>query len=91
MTYYNTTKEKDVQLQLNVNSAHNQDDAISTLFEERGMLSPSEVFKMLGEKYPITSVRRSITNLTKQNILRKTAFKAMGIYGRSEYIWEIVR
>jgi len=36
----------------------------------------------------LTSVRRSITNLTKSGRLTKTKEKKTSIYGRPEYVWE---
>ena len=37
----------------------------------------------------LTSVRRSITNLTKVGRLKKTGVKKTSIYGRPEYVWEL--
>ena len=38
----------------------------------------------------ITSVRRSITDLTKEGYLEKTSEQRKGLYGKKEYIWRII-
>ena len=38
----------------------------------------------------LISIRRSITNLTKQGLLRKTERKRKGQSGRNQYVYEIV-
>jgi hypothetical protein len=52
-------------------------------------LSPSKVHEVVSlQNTPLTSIRRAITNLTKQGKLRKTNIKVQGKYGRQEYCWE---
>ena len=64
-----------------------------TLFEffrdhSNTSLSPSMIFKALREKWPLTSIRRSITNLTnKSKMLIKLNQKVTGIYGQPEGLW----
>lgn len=40
-----------------------------------------------GEKIPITSIRRAITNLTNARYLKKTTQTRIGAMGKKEYIW----
>jgi DNA-binding transcriptional regulator PaaX len=40
--------------------------------------------------FPLTSVRRALTNLSKQGKLIKTDEKKKGIYGRDEFIWSTI-
>ena len=92
MAYYNTTREKGEQLKVNWKKAESQDEKVKDYFDKNGKATPSEVWIYLtghGVQCPITSVRRSITNLTKDNTLFKTKDKKQGIYGRPEYIWSI--
>jgi hypothetical protein len=41
------------------------------------------------EKYPITSIRRSISNLTDKKMILQTQIKRTGPHGRKEYLWRI--
>ena len=90
MSYYNTTREKGEQLKANWKKAESQDEIITKYFEEYNKATPSEVWTFMtrhDSKVPITSVRRSITNLTESNVLFKTQEKRKGVYGRNEYVW----
>lgn len=40
-------------------------------------------------RVPITSIRRSISNLTKEGLLRKTSGTVKGSYGMREHLWTI--
>lgn len=40
--------------------------------------------------WPLTSVRRAITNLTERGLLRFTAERRGGLFGRPEHVWELV-
>lgn len=42
-----------------------------------------------GEKIPITSIRRAMTNLTEKGYIFKTNHQRTSLYGKPEYIWEI--
>ncbi len=93
MSYYNTTKESSGVLKEYHSKAGTQDDMILNYFHEHVIASPSEVWVWFSSKnvgnVPITSIRRSITNLTKEGKLYKTKKKRKGYYGRDEYIWTI--
>lgn len=58
-------------------------------------MSPSQIFKFLsdkGYKYPLTSVRRAISDLTKDEILVKDTDEkkmVMGLYGKPEHTWKL--
>lgn len=57
-----------------------------------GRFSPSQMLQRLeecGRNIPITSVRRAISDLTRNGDLVKTDKQVMGIYGRKEYVWEL--
>jgi hypothetical protein len=68
-----------------------QSEIILDLFSRYQTLSPSQIFKLLKEKYPITSVRRAITNLTTEGSLTKTDHTIKGIYGRNEHLWKATK
>lgn len=95
MEFYNTTHEKGDALELFKGKAKSQDKRVLQIFKAIGpmaTISPSGVFSIYGALYPeapITSIRRSITNLTKAGLLEKTAEKRIGPLGRPEYAWKI--
>lgn len=51
-------------------------------------LSPSTVWNAFGQRWPITSIRRAITNLTGDGHLIKTSKTVQGEFGRNEYCWK---
>jgi hypothetical protein len=97
MSYYNTTGES-AQLLLNYRAtADNQDAQVLKAFARlKRPLGASEIYEFLRGSFeipmetPITSIRRSITNLTGEMKLRKTEEKGKGRYGRSECKWQII-
>jgi hypothetical protein len=55
-------------------------------------MTPFEVLEAtqsMGHKYPVTSVRRSISNLTKQGKLEKTSEMKKEEYGKPNYYWKL--
>ena len=90
MAYYNTTRQKGEQLKVSWKKTKSQDDKVMEYFHAHGKGTPSEVWIYFRDSnVPITSIRRSITNLTNSNLLSKTNNKKEGVYGRPEYVWEI--
>ena len=89
--FYNTTNETNPELSEYRAKAMKQDDVILELFKI-GYASghtPSEVMQTVLPNVPITSVRRSITNLTDAKKLVKTEYKRKGLYGRNEHVWTL--
>lgn len=68
-----------------------QSDIILKLFEDNMYQSftPCEVHLLTGQQYPITSIRRAITDLTKMNKLEKTDLRRKGMYGELNYTWKL--
>ena len=91
--YYNTNHLSGDELKQAVTNADAQDCAILLIFQNTGKAySPSQIMGMChraGKNWPLTSIRRSITNLTKSNNLVKTGVQVIGIYGKPEYKWMI--
>lgn len=57
------------------------------------VMTPFEVLeklKVMGYDYPITSVRRAITNLTKGNKLSKTNEQKKEEYGKHNFYWKLI-
>jgi len=90
MSYHNTTNEHGTKLKASIDKAKSQDDIILEYFKNnKGVkLSPSMILERTKLKCPITSVRRSISDLTATGYLTKTEEKAVGIYGKPEYLWK---
>jgi predicted HTH transcriptional regulator len=87
MSYFNTTNESGKQLEIFEQTAKNQESQILELMKLYKKLSPSDVQKYFSN-FPLTSVRRALTNLSKQGKLIKTDETKIGIYGRPEFIWQ---
>jgi Fe2+ or Zn2+ uptake regulation protein len=88
--YYNTTNETGEVLKRAKQKTLKQDSRIMSFFESHpGHWTPCEVWQQCMPNVPITSVRRSITNLTDQGRLEKTDKKKQGIYGRPNYTWKL--
>lgn len=88
--YFNTTGIKGEQLEMFEAKADSQDVIILEIFRRFNILTASECFKLFPDRTtPITSIRRSITNLYNKGKLIKTENTKSGIYGRPEYVYEI--
>ena len=91
--FFNTTNETNPDLTEYRQKALNQDERVLELFRARIQASytPSEVLSAAFDRTPITSVRRSMSNLTDEGRLVKTDGKREGIYGRPEHVWVLAK
>ena len=92
MSFYNTTNEKGETLKDFTHKAETQDKIILDYFKKfsKGEFTPSFIWRnVMFCSCPITSVRRSISNLTGQGKLTQTGNKKEGIYGRKENTWKL--
>mgnify|MGYP003139740317 CR=1 FL=1 len=88
MSYFNTNNESGEELKQSQRKTRSQESEIYRIFLfELEPLTPSEVFKKMKQRCPLTSVRRAITNLTKSGDLKKTDETRRGIYGKKEHAW----
>ena len=93
MSYYNTTHLAGTKLKAAELQALSQNTQVLHVFKlnESTAMNPFEIQETLKDKYdcdyPITSIRRSITNLTEQGLLVKTRAKSKGKYGKYNYNW----
>ncbi len=90
MSFYNTNKENVEQSADSSRKAKRQEIVIYDLFllfDEP--LSPSMVYKAVNEKWPITSIRRAMTNLTDNGMIVKTQETVKGVYGKNEHLWSL--
>ena len=93
MSYYNTTKQKANNLKDWELKALSQESLIRKFMELNKDISftPFEIQEAFLEEdviWPITSVRRALTNLTKDNVLIKTDELVPADYGRPNYKWQ---
>lgn len=92
MTYYNTNKETGETLKNSRVKAESQKDAILDVFKRLGnypipySCGPSWIARQFPE-WPITSIRRAITDLTKEGYLIKTESMGVGRYNKNEHQW----
>ena len=95
--YYNTTNVSGDQLARYLDVALSQESRLLAYFEQTfnrdgsyAMLTPSTAQVLVfANKIPITSVRRALSNLTRDGYLRKSG-QATGLYGRPENYWRLV-
>ena len=88
--FYNTNQESLQEFSDSSQKAANQAAVILKLLElSKAPMSPSMVYKALREEWPITSIRRAMTNLTDDGKIVKTQKTVKGIYGKKEHLWAL--
>lgn len=94
MSYYQTTPLTSDELKDAITTAKRQDDAVLALFRRlrTSLLAPSDVHLMLrkyGRQVLLTSVRRSLSSLTEEELLIKTGTLRPGPHGKPEHCWKL--
>jgi len=99
MSYYDTTnlrqQLRDEEYKEMLVKTEKQEQVVRILaddFREK-TFSPSMMHSVMerhGKKVPITSVRRAISDLTREGVLKKTDKQRIGYYGKREYMWRKV-
>jgi hypothetical protein len=92
--YFNTTGLTGQTLANARSGAIKQEEIIMAIFESVSRSSPSQMFrhiKSIGLNWPITSIRRAMTNLSSRGRLQRTFMQIQGMYGKPEYVWELRR
>ena len=97
MAYYNTNNETGTELQKSWNQASKQKRLIYHIFtslwgdETGGYFAPHQIKDILSDRYdedyPLTSIRRAITDLTADGMLVKTNHRVKGNYGKKVHTW----
>jgi hypothetical protein len=90
MSFHNTIGEQGTLLQESERKARTQDERILRFFSKYPdvFFGPSDIQAHFPEML-LTSVRRSITNLTKNGKLEKTTRQKIGAYNKKEYLWKL--
>jgi hypothetical protein len=90
--FHNTTRETGKTLAIYTSIAKKQDIKVLRFFQENigRSLTPFQVHEATKvEGQPLTSTRRSITNLTDEGYLVHTSTKKMGHLGRKTDTWKL--
>lgn len=92
-SYYNTNNESGKELEQSIQQAEKQKAAILKIFQRWGKLTGSEAWKLFDPqgKSPLTSTRRSMTDLYNEGKLVKTKERKKGIYGSPEHYYKLVK
>lgn len=90
-SFYNTTHEHGDTLTASRTQAARQDDQILGLFisNPQALFAPHEVQDELNVSWPLTSIRRSMTNLTERGYLEKTGQMRVGTFGKQVHTWRL--
>jgi hypothetical protein len=98
MAYYNTNRETGATLSLSWGKSNKQESMIIEIFSNRirqtlNGLAPHQVRDQLaqqyGKNYPLTSIRRAVSNLTDNGKLIKLDRMVMGSYGKKVHTWRL--
>ena len=91
MSYYNTTNLEKDALKKCRKAVISQEKKILEIFKKHQVsLSPTDVFRHFTSPYaPLTSIRRALSNLTRDNKLEKTSKMKIGNYGKPEHCWRL--
>lgn len=89
--YFNTNQESGDTLATSQATANRQEDVILALYKRAGRpLTPDHIERMVAGRWPITSIRRAVTVLTKAGLLRKLDETVEGRWGKRVHLWEAV-
>jgi hypothetical protein len=88
-SFHNTTAIRGTELAKASAKARSQEDAVLKFFKARAgkYMTPEDAAAAVSAKAPLTSVRRCISDLTKQGLLRKTSQMKKGRYGARIHYW----
>ncbi len=89
-SFHNTLELKGKELLRAESKAKTQEEIILKLFTDNphADFTASDLWLKLGQQWPITSVRRALTNLTAEH-LRKTETKRIGLYGMMNCVYKL--
>lgn len=92
--FYNTIDLTGQELEKAKAQTLKQGELIATIYKKNchKEISPSQILEVVNKHYglnwPLTSIRRAITNLTEENALVKLQTMKEGIYGKPEHNWK---
>jgi hypothetical protein len=101
MSYYNTTNENGATLNESRKKAKTQDELVLEYFKNYDNLGATpervlrhfKIMETLSESKwhntPITSVRRSFSNLKNKGLIKKTELLIEGDFGKNIHVWKL--
>ena len=91
MKFYNSTNLTGAVLEQAKEKAATQNEQILAYFRRYPgvKFGPSQVYEHFNEQWPLTSIRRAITDLTAQGYLIKTNTMQAGLYNCIEHTWQV--
>lgn len=90
MSYYNTTNLEKEALKKCRKAVVSQEKKILEIFKNHQIpLSPTDIFSNFFKKTPLTSIRRALSNLTRDGKLEKISKMKIGSYGKLEHCWRL--
>ena len=101
MSYYNTTNENGATLKESRKKAKTQDELVLEYFKNYDNLGATpervlrhfKIMETLSESKwhntPITSVRRSFSNLKNKGLIKKTELLIEGDFGKNIHVWKL--
>ena len=102
MSYYNTNNEIGTELKKSKEKAKSQDELVLLFFRNHDQLgvTPERVLRhfqilepLSSDRWantPITSIRRSFSNLKNKGLIEKTDNTVKGDYGKNVNIWKLI-
>lgn len=88
--FYNTNHLNHQEILVKEKKARFQNDLILDVFKKNRFTSftPAQIHILLGQRFPLTSVRRAISQLTELKRLVKTNEMRPGLYGDNNHCWK---
>lgn len=91
--YFNTLEEAERELEKSIRKADTQNERVLRIIAGLNWsLTPFEVqayYEKIYGAVPVTSIRRALNTLTREERLIKTQIKSLGKYGKKNYTWKI--
>lgn len=90
--FYNTTSFIGDALKKAERKNHTQTQIILAIYSEVRKATPSKIWEICNQhalRWPLTSIRRAITDLTNEGRLIKITEMHKGIYGKPEHCWKV--
>lgn len=91
MTYFNTNNETGETLAASRQQVATQQEVILDIFKENpgALFTPFDIKARVRQNWPITSIRRAMTNMSDDGELVKTDIQKEGGYGKANYCWKL--
>ena len=99
--YHNTNEEKGTTLKESRKKAKTQDQTVLEYFKNHDQLGVTperclrhfKIMEKLSESKwhntPVTSIRRSFSNLKNQGLIKKTELLIEGDFGKNVHVWKL--